>query len=267
MRVKMRQAIVKCNQVQTAVISEGRWIEEEPLLHSTKKIVLVITGNPGVPGFYESFIKAINSKLSFNTPVWVVGHAGHVQPPENLDIAMPSNEKWRDHYGLTAQVQHKVHHRFTLYIAPYTISLILILVVQAEFIKTYIPEDAQLYLIGHSIGAWCVLNLLRDDEINKRVKKCYLLFPTIEYMAETRNGWIFHNLASICISVQSLYLQYLWFVWKITHITMYLVLYIVETMDFFSFSGITLCTSFDFFKLGLYNNVSIISAKICDKHL
>ncbi|XP_014473090.1 PREDICTED: lipid droplet-associated hydrolase [Dinoponera quadriceps] len=169
----MRGAMVNCNQVQTEVITEGRWIEEEPLPHSTKQVVLVITGNPGLPGFYESFIKAINSKLSFDTPVWVVGHAGHVQPPENLDIAMPSNKKWRDHYGLTAQVQHK-----------------------AEFIKTYVPEDVQLYLIGHSIGAWVLLNLLRDPDINKRVKKCYMLFPTIEYMAETRNGRIFHNIIS-----------------------------------------------------------------------
>lgn len=106
----MRRAIVNCNQVQTEVISEGRWIEEEPLPHSTKQIVLVITGNPGVPGFYEDFIKAINSKLSLDTPVWIMGHAGHVQPPEDLEIAMPSNKKWQDHYGLTAQVQHKVAH-------------------------------------------------------------------------------------------------------------------------------------------------------------
>ncbi|XP_032673859.1 lipid droplet-associated hydrolase [Odontomachus brunneus] len=169
----MRQAMVNCNQVQTEVISEGRWIEEEPLPHSTKQIVLVITGNPGVPGFYENFIKAINSKLSFDTPVWIIGHAGHVQPPEDLAIAMPTNKKWRDHYSLTAQVQHKV-----------------------EFIKTYVPEDAELHLIGHSIGAWIVLNLLKDHDINKRIKKCYLLFPTIEYMAETNNGWIFHNIIS-----------------------------------------------------------------------
>ncbi|EFN75984.1 lipid droplet-associated hydrolase [Harpegnathos saltator] len=169
----MRRAMVKCNRVQTEVITEGRWIEEDPLPHSSKQIVLVITGNPGIPGFYEDFIKAISSKLSSDTPVWVIGHAGHVQPPENLDIAMPSNKQWQDHYSLTAQVQHKI-----------------------EFIKTYVPENAQLHLIGHSIGAWVILNLLKDPDINKRVKRSYLLFPTIEHMAESPNGKLFCNIIS-----------------------------------------------------------------------
>lgn len=62
-----------------------------------------------------------------------------------------------------------------------------------EFIKKYVPEDAQLHLVGHSIGAWLVLNLLKDSDIDRRTKKCYLLFPTIEHMAESCNGRIFLN--------------------------------------------------------------------------
>lgn len=107
----MRRSMINCNQVQTQVISEGRWIEEEPRPQSSKKVVLVIPGNPGVPRFYETFIKALNSRLTPDTPVWIIGHAGHVQPPENLEIAMPSNDKWAECYGLTAQIQHKVHFR------------------------------------------------------------------------------------------------------------------------------------------------------------
>lgn len=169
----MRRAMINCNQVQTEVISEGRWIEEDPLPHSSKNIILVIPGNPGVPRFYEGFIKALNSKLASDTPVWVIGHAGHVQPPENLDIAMPGDHKWAECYSLTAQVQHK-----------------------AEFIKKYVPEDAHLHIIGHSIGAWFVLNLLKDSDIDRRIRRCYLLFPTIEYMAETRNGMFFNTFLS-----------------------------------------------------------------------
>lgn len=59
---------------------------------------------------------------------------------------------------------------------------------QAEFIKQYVPEDAKLHLVGHSIGSWLIMNLMRDEEIAKRVEKCYLLFPTVEYMKETPNG-------------------------------------------------------------------------------
>lgn len=102
------RAIVTCNQVQTEVVSEGRWIEENPLPHSSKHIVLVLPGNPGVPRFYGDFIKALSLRLTSDIPVWLVGHAGHVQPPENLDIAMPSDEKWTECYSLAAQIQHKV---------------------------------------------------------------------------------------------------------------------------------------------------------------
>jgi len=170
--------MINCNQVQTEVMSEGRWIEEDPLPHSSKHIVLVIPGNPGVPCFYEGFVKALNAKLSTDVPVWVIGHAGHVQPPKNLDIAMPSDQKWAECYSLTAQIQHK-----------------------AEFIKKYIPEDAHLHIIGHSIGAWIVLNLLKNNDIDKRIQRCYLIFPTIEYMAETRNGVFFNNFVSRIASV------------------------------------------------------------------
>nr|XP_012235242.1 PREDICTED: UPF0554 protein C2orf43 homolog [Linepithema humile] len=166
----MRRAIITCNQVQTEVMTEGRWIEESPLPHSSKHIVLVLPGNPGVPRFYGDFIKTLSLRLISDVPVWLIGHAGHVQPPKNLDIAMPSDEKWTECYGLTAQVQHKV-----------------------EFIKKYVPEDAHLHLIGHSIGAWMVLNLLKNNDVNKRIRKCYLLFPTIENMADTPNGRFFNN--------------------------------------------------------------------------
>ncbi|XP_011866390.1 PREDICTED: UPF0554 protein C2orf43 homolog [Vollenhovia emeryi] len=169
----MRRATITCNQVQTEVISQGRWIEEDPLPHSSKKVVLIIPGNPGIPQFYEGFIQELNSRLTSDTPVWIIGHGGHAQPPENLAIAMPGDDKWAECYGLTAQIQHKI-----------------------EFIRRYIPEDAHLHIIGHSIGAWFVLNLLKNDDIEKRIRRCYLLFPTIEYMAETPNGMFFNNFVS-----------------------------------------------------------------------
>lgn len=42
-----------------------------------------------------------------------------------------------------------------------------------------------------------VLDMLKDDSISKRVAKCYLLFPTIEHMAETRNGLFFTRIVSL----------------------------------------------------------------------
>lgn len=42
--------------------------------------------------------------------------------------------------------------------------------------------------VGHSIGSWMILELLKIPEIKQRVKHCYCLFPTIERMAISPNG-------------------------------------------------------------------------------
>ncbi|XP_015436696.1 PREDICTED: lipid droplet-associated hydrolase [Dufourea novaeangliae] len=169
----MQRAMLKWNNVPTQVITEGRWVEEGLLGYGKKDVVVVIPGNPGIPEFYEGFIKSLKTKLPTETPVWVIGHAGHVQPPNNLTITMPSDSTWTEHYSLIAQLEHK-----------------------KSFIKKYVPEDAKLHLIGHSIGSWIVLHMLEDDSISKRVKKCYLLFPTIEHMATSSNGQFFTKIVS-----------------------------------------------------------------------
>ncbi|CAK9796862.1 Lipid droplet-associated hydrolase [Anthophora quadrimaculata] len=165
----MYRATLKLNGVPTKVIAEGCWVEEGLARCTKKDIVILLTGNPGVPDFYEGFVKTIRSRLpSTEVPIWIVGHAGHTQPSSSLAYTMPSNLTWDEHYGLMAQVQHK-----------------------KDFINKYVPEDGRLHLIGHSIGCWMILNLLKDDSIAKKVTKCYMLFPTIEHMAETNNGWYF----------------------------------------------------------------------------
>ncbi|XP_043505483.1 lipid droplet-associated hydrolase [Polistes fuscatus] len=166
----MQKALLPINNVQTQVIAEGRWVEESFPQGGKKDVVIVFPGNPGVPQFYEGFIKSLNLKLPSETPVWIVGHAGHIQPPKDLEINMPSNNEWHKYYGLTAQIEHKI-----------------------QFIRNYVPNDAKIYLVGHSIGCWFILNVLKDEDISKRVEKCYLLFPTVENMADTPNGRFLKN--------------------------------------------------------------------------
>ncbi|KOC65125.1 UPF0554 protein C2orf43 like protein [Habropoda laboriosa] len=170
----MQRAMLKWNGVPTKVITEGCWVEEGLSQYAKKDIVIVITGNPSVPELYEGFVNTIKSRLlPTEVPIWVVAHAGHIQPPSNLAFTMPSDSAWNEHYGLIAQVQHKT-----------------------DFIKKYVPEDARLHLIGHSIGCWIILNMLKEDSIAKKVTKCYLLFPTIERMAASKNGWFFTTIVS-----------------------------------------------------------------------
>ncbi|KAF7995938.1 hypothetical protein HCN44_007045 [Aphidius gifuensis] len=160
----MHQAMLCCNGVQTQIITEGRWVEEGLASSGKKDLVLVIPGNPGVPGFYKKFIKYVKLQLPTEVPVWVVGHAGHVQPPKHL--AFSSSESSHNNlFNLNGQLRHKI-----------------------EFIKEYVPKDAKLHIVCHSIGSWFALKLLEDEELAKQVVKCYLLFPTIEYLAETPSG-------------------------------------------------------------------------------
>ena len=56
-----------------------------------------------------------------------------------------------------------------------------------EFIDSYVPKDVHLHFIGHSIGAKIVLNLVNRLSSQQQAKG-YLLFPTVERMAQSPNG-------------------------------------------------------------------------------
>lgn len=104
----MYQAMLPCNGVQTQVIAEGRWVEEglAPLGH--KDLVIVIPGNPGVPGFYTRFIEILKTQLPTEVPVWVIGHAGHVQPPQHLTFLLSNEDSSKNLFNLNGQIKHKV---------------------------------------------------------------------------------------------------------------------------------------------------------------
>lgn len=67
-------------------------------------------------------------------------------------------------------------------------------ITKVEFIRKYIPSDVKIHLVCHSIGSWVALELLKVPDINSRIHKCYMLFPTFERMAESPNGWIYTKL-------------------------------------------------------------------------
>lgn len=59
---------------------------------------------------------------------------------------------------------------------------------QADFIHKYVPKGVKLHLVGHSIGTYCILNLLEQADIEERVLTCSLLFPTIQKLSSTPLG-------------------------------------------------------------------------------
>nr|XP_029543758.1 lipid droplet-associated hydrolase [Oncorhynchus nerka] len=137
-------------------------------LHSgnqPKVLFLIIPGNPGVVGFYKTFMQTLHQTLGRLYPVWAVSHAGHCVPPDTMDmIEDPTVMAAGDVFGLNGQIEHKL-----------------------AFLTEHVPRDSRLVLVGHSIGCYLILEMMkRDPEL--QVVKSVMLFPTIERMAATPQG-------------------------------------------------------------------------------
>ncbi|KNC34320.1 hypothetical protein FF38_05989 [Lucilia cuprina] len=172
----MKEAFVNICNVPTHIFTWGGWIEES--MEDVKEVAICITGNPGLPGFYTEFCGELHKRLDEKMPVWVIGHLGHDDPPESSLREVPQLKGNEEIFDLEGQIRHKI-----------------------EFIEKYVPSGVKIHLMGHSIGAWMILQMLQNDSVRKRVKKCYLLFPTVERMIESSNGWIFTKIALPLYSV------------------------------------------------------------------
>ncbi|KAK4874914.1 hypothetical protein RN001_014274 [Aquatica leii] len=131
-------------------------------------------GNPGVTKFYTEFLRKLHEQLGYT--VWILSHAGHELPLTNSIRQAPPLRDNEKIYNLEGQVNHK-----------------------RAFIENYVPKNARIHFIGHSIGAYIILQLLKDKSIKERSQGIYLLFPTIEYMAQSRNGWFFTHIVQYFI--------------------------------------------------------------------
>ncbi|CAD7004478.1 lipid droplet-associated hydrolase [Ceratitis capitata] len=162
----MKEGFITICGVPTHITTWGRWIEED--LVDVPEIVLCIPGNPGLVGFYTEFLHLLYQQLQQKIPVWIIGHLGHEESSENSETEVPCLKGNEKVFDLDGQLQHK-----------------------SEFIQRFVPANTKIHLIGHSIGAWMVIQLLEHQLVRERVTKCYLLFPTIERMVDSSNGWNF----------------------------------------------------------------------------
>ncbi|XP_019739730.1 lipid droplet-associated hydrolase isoform X1 [Hippocampus comes] len=137
-----------------------------PYLHTGHKVlVLVIPGNPGVVGFYRTFIQTLYALFGCHHPVWAVSHAGHCTPPASMDMVEDADSTTDlDTFGLNGQIEHKL-----------------------TFIRKHVPKETNLILVGHSIGCYIILEIMRRDP-SLKILKAVMLFPTIERMAQTPQG-------------------------------------------------------------------------------
>jgi pimeloyl-ACP methyl ester carboxylesterase len=140
----------------------------------SSKSIVIIPGNPGLGGFYIPFAHELYNLFNENISILIISQAGHSPPLKH-------------HFTLNEQIEHKL-----------------------KAIEKLLPNQ-ELILIGHSIGAYMVLQML--DKLDSRLIRAFLLFPTIERMRESDSGkrfvrWypiIIYLLPFLCFMVNLLF--------------------------------------------------------------
>ncbi|XP_071498066.1 lipid droplet-associated hydrolase-like [Diadema antillarum] len=154
----------------TRIIKVGGGFSDPKSTKSPKVLFLVIPGNPGVPDFYEIFCQTLYKASSYTTPAWVVSHAGHAEVPQSLQEKLKAVDRDDEIYDLRQQIEHKM-----------------------AFIDDHVPEGVKLVLIGHSVGCYIIVELIRRmPQLN--LLKAVLLFPTLEHIWDTPNGRTIGNM-------------------------------------------------------------------------
>lgn len=194
-----REDFIVLNSVPTHILTYGKWITDEFNDEIQNELILVIPGNPGYPFLYRKFCETIYEEFQGRTSIWVIGHAGKQKiriniscmnaltsfsitlnltgfcdPPPDKQMKMPGLKGNETLFNFEGQLSHKV-----------------------AFIEKYLPTNVKIYLVGHSMGSKLCLELLKIPRLNVRVKKCYLLFPVIERVEESRKGKLFPTYDSI----------------------------------------------------------------------
>ena len=103
----MQEAYVNINEVPTHIMTWGKWVEES-LGKEHREVVICITGNPGLPGFYTKFLNQLHTSLEHQIPIWLIGHQGHDDPPANSIRKVPALEGNERLFDLEGQIRHKV---------------------------------------------------------------------------------------------------------------------------------------------------------------
>lgn len=155
---------VQIDGVTTHVLKCGK-LHNHQTNHHSQLLFLIIPGNPGIPEFYEQFMEQLYKITGWTIPVWTLGHAGHVSVPDVPDKLAEEKASYTT-CTLDGQIKHKL-----------------------TFINKFVPKDVKLIFIGHSIGCYMILKLL-DELDSHHVLRCFMLFPTIERMAESPKGEI-----------------------------------------------------------------------------
>ena len=116
---------------------------------------------------YEYFLKLRNSCFVF----LLLGHSpaeDYLANPDQNCLSVDDNET-QEANSLPLSLNEQIGHK-------------------NKFLEGHISTHSKIILIGHSIGAYVILNLLRTCQRASDITKAFLLFPTVERMAISPSG-------------------------------------------------------------------------------
>lgn len=116
---------------------------------------------------YEYFLNLHNSCFVF----LLLGHSpaeDYLVNPDQNCLSVDDNET-REANSLPLSLKEQIGHK-------------------NKFLEGHISTHSKIILIGHSIGAYVILNLLRTCQRASDITKAFLLFPTVERMAISPSG-------------------------------------------------------------------------------
>ena len=149
--------------------SEVVSIEGTPteLLHTkgdSDSLVVVFPGNPGSPKFYAQLVEEIHALSGEKRQrACVVGHAYHSCASATGSPTAPK------YFDLKEQMEHKL--------------------ASLRFLLNRNPPGTKLILMGHSVGAWCVVQAMREyPGEDSAIAQGILLFPTVHNIGSSPNG-------------------------------------------------------------------------------
>jgi hypothetical protein len=105
----MYHKTLKVNNIATEIISCNPWTDNEIIEDEKQDIIVIITGNPGIPAYYEEFAISLQNSLLRELPLWIIGHTGHTKPPDNAFNYYPNTQTEAHLYDLKGNLDHKVN--------------------------------------------------------------------------------------------------------------------------------------------------------------
>ncbi|EJD03692.1 uncharacterized protein FOMMEDRAFT_83275 [Fomitiporia mediterranea MF3/22] len=129
-------------------------------------VLLFVPGNPGLADFYIPYLSHISESAPDSLAILAHSLIGHSPRVAATPLAFSRLEAQVE--GII-EIVDNIDHTF--------------------------GSATSIVLIGHSVGAWIVLQALRER--SQRITSAFLLFPTIAHIARTPNGsrfsWLFHG--------------------------------------------------------------------------